>query len=196
MNVHPIAAGPGLQSKPQQPWFVSGGVPNYHQVAGSRSSGGRRAGLQSRHVIIAACFLATFIAYVERTGFSVAYTAAAKERKLDEAVKGTVLSSFFWGYALSQVLCSQLPLRCVMPDRARECAGRSLLVLWCMLSLTGMLGQPCTALLLPISEEDLPHVRACVLHLQATEALSVVCGFRTKSRSNQNRWGSASELLR
>ncbi len=57
----------------------------------------------ARHTIVAACFLATFIAYVERTGFSVAYTAAAKEQAVSEAVKGTVLSSFFWGYALSQV---------------------------------------------------------------------------------------------
>lgn len=57
----------------------------------------------ARRLIIAACFLATFIAYVERTGFSVAYTAAAKEHAVSEAVKGTVLSSFFWGYAVSQV---------------------------------------------------------------------------------------------
>lgn len=57
---------------------------------------------RSRRLIIAACFLATFIAYVERTGFSVAYTAAAKEHAVSEAVKGTVLSSFFWGYAVSQ----------------------------------------------------------------------------------------------
>ena len=56
----------------------------------------------TRSLVVAACFLATFIAYVERTGFSVAYTAAAKEHAVSEAVKGTVLSSFFWGYAVSQ----------------------------------------------------------------------------------------------
>lgn len=57
---------------------------------------------RTRSLIVAACFLATFIAYVERTGFSVAYTAAAREHAVSEAVKGTVLSSFFWGYAVSQ----------------------------------------------------------------------------------------------
>mmetsp|Transcript_1443 Transcript_1443/g.4290 ORF Transcript_1443/g.4290 Transcript_1443/m.4290 type:complete len:472 (+) Transcript_1443:170-1585(+) len=96
-------SAPALHSKSPQPWFVSGGVPNYHTPPGSSRSVHRQGWLQSKHFIIAACFLATFIAYVERTGFSVAYTAAAKERHLDEAVKGTVLSSFFWGYALSQV---------------------------------------------------------------------------------------------
>lgn len=65
----------------------------------------RRLGV--RHLIILACFMATFIAYVERTGFSVAYTAAAKENAVSEAIKGTVMSSFFWGYAVSQVhICS------------------------------------------------------------------------------------------
>ena len=56
----------------------------------------------TRSLVVAACFLATSIAYVERTGFSVAYTAAAKEHAVSVAVKGTVLSSFFWGYAVSQ----------------------------------------------------------------------------------------------
>lgn len=49
------------------------------------------------------CFLATFTAYVERVGFSIAFTAMAKEANLDELVKGKVLSAFYWGYALSQV---------------------------------------------------------------------------------------------
>ncbi|MEW5304853.1 MAG: hypothetical protein WDW36_007434 [Sanguina aurantia] len=49
------------------------------------------------------CFLATFTAYVERVGFSIAFTAMAKEANLDESVKGTVLSAFYWGYAVSQV---------------------------------------------------------------------------------------------
>lgn len=49
-----------------------------------------------------ACFLATFTAYVERVGFSIAFTAMAKQAGVSEAVKGTVLSAFFWGYAVSQ----------------------------------------------------------------------------------------------
>ncbi len=65
-----------------------------------------------KRLILGACFLATCIAYVERTGFSVAYTAAAKEHNVSEAVKGTVMSSFFWGYAVSQVLIADAPNLC------------------------------------------------------------------------------------
>lgn len=50
-----------------------------------------------------ATFLATFTAYVERVGFSIAFTDLAKEAGVDESVKGAVLSAFYWGYALSQV---------------------------------------------------------------------------------------------
>jgi len=62
-----------------------------------------------RLAILVACFLAAFVAYVERVGFSIAYTEMAKVAAVDDAVKGTVLSAFFWGYGLSQArksLCS------------------------------------------------------------------------------------------
>ncbi|PNH07465.1 putative anion transporter 7 [Tetrabaena socialis] len=59
--------------------------------------------MEPRHVIILATFLATFTAYVERVGFSIAFTDLAKEAGIDEAVKGKVLSAFYWGYALSQI---------------------------------------------------------------------------------------------
>lgn len=59
--------------------------------------------LKPRHTLAALCFLATLSAYVERTGFSIAYTAMAHEAKLDEGTKGGVLSAFYWGYALSQI---------------------------------------------------------------------------------------------
>jgi sugar phosphate permease len=99
-------------SDQQQPWFVSGGVPNrkgpstdhHHDRANPIAPRQQR-----KSVIVATCFLATFLAYIERTGFSVAFTAAARDQKLDEAVKGAVLSSFFWGYALSQVLHMAFP---------------------------------------------------------------------------------------
>lgn len=58
---------------------------------------------EPRHQITLLCFLATFTAYVERVGFSIAYTAMAKRASVSEAIKGTVLSSFYWGYGLSQV---------------------------------------------------------------------------------------------
>lgn len=58
---------------------------------------------EPRYQIVLACFFATFTAYVERVGFSIAFTAMAKDAGVDEAVKGTVLSAFYWGYGVSQV---------------------------------------------------------------------------------------------
>lgn len=63
----------------------------------------RRFGWEPRHGIVLICFLATFCAYVERVGFSIAFTAIAKSGGLDEGVKGTILSAFYWGYGVSQV---------------------------------------------------------------------------------------------
>ena len=67
---------------------------------------------EPRHRITALCFAATFVAYVERVGFSIAYTAMAKQAGVSEALKGSVLSAFYWGYSLSQVppLLPALPL--------------------------------------------------------------------------------------
>jgi sugar phosphate permease len=67
--------------------------------------------LEPRYQIVAACFLATFTAYVERVGFSIAFTEMAKAAGKDESVKGTVLSAFFWGYAVSQVCRPGLALQ-------------------------------------------------------------------------------------
>lgn len=53
--------------------------------------------------MVVCCFLATFTAYVERVGFSIAFTAMSKQAQLDEHVKGNVLSAFYWGYGVSQV---------------------------------------------------------------------------------------------
>ena len=63
----------------------------------------RKSKLDSRYQIVFACFLATLFMYVERVGFSIAFTEMAKRAELDEATMGTVLSSFYWGYGLSQV---------------------------------------------------------------------------------------------
>jgi sugar phosphate permease len=95
--------GPGLRFERA---VHDGNIGSHKRQAHSRSD----HSIRLRSLIIAACFLATFIAYVERTGFSVAYTAAAKEHAVSEAVKGTVLSSFFWGYAVSQ---ASVPGACV-----------------------------------------------------------------------------------
>lgn len=59
--------------------------------------------MEPRYIIVFATFMATFAAYVERVGFSIAFTDMAKHAGIDEKVKGTVLSAFYWGYALSQI---------------------------------------------------------------------------------------------
>jgi hypothetical protein len=59
--------------------------------------------LAPRYQIVVACFLATFVAYVERVGFSIAFTEIAKSAGAGEALKGAVLSAFYWGYGVSQV---------------------------------------------------------------------------------------------
>ncbi len=63
----------------------------------------KRWQLQPRYQIVMVMFFATLAMYVERVGFSIAFTAMAKDASLDESVKGTVLSAFYWGYAVSQV---------------------------------------------------------------------------------------------
>ena len=69
----------------------------------------KRWRIEPRYKIVACCFLATFAMYAERVGFSIAFTAMAKEAQLDESIKGTVMSAFYWGYALSQVCHWQPP---------------------------------------------------------------------------------------
>ena len=63
----------------------------------------RKSRLEARHQVVFACFMATLVMYMERVGFSIAFTEMAKAAHLDAATMGTVLSSFYWGYGLSQV---------------------------------------------------------------------------------------------
>jgi ACS family sodium-dependent inorganic phosphate cotransporter len=67
------------------------------------NSGVHAQRLSQRHVIVAACFFATWVAYFERTGFSIAFTLIAAAAGGGEALKGAVLSAFYWGYGLSQI---------------------------------------------------------------------------------------------
>jgi sugar phosphate permease len=73
---------------------------------------------EPRHQITLLWFMATFIAYVERVGFSIAYTAMAKRANVSESVKGTVLSAFYWGYGVSQVAQTALQSSVVMTEWA------------------------------------------------------------------------------
>lgn len=62
-----------------------------------------RPALEARHAIVGVLFCATATVYIERVGFSIAFTAMARTAGLGEGLKGTVLSAFYWGYVLSQV---------------------------------------------------------------------------------------------
>ncbi|CAA0829351.1 Probable anion transporter 5 [Striga hermonthica] len=56
-----------------------------------------------RYVIVILTFICTCVCYIERVGFSIAYTAAADAAGVNQSSKGIILSTFYYGYACSQV---------------------------------------------------------------------------------------------
>ncbi|KAK9007841.1 hypothetical protein V6N11_074757 [Hibiscus sabdariffa] len=56
-----------------------------------------------RYLIVILTFVSTCVCYIERVGFSIAYTVAADAAGINQSNKGTILSTFYYGYALSQV---------------------------------------------------------------------------------------------
>lgn len=56
-----------------------------------------------RYVIVILTFMCTSVCYIERVGFSIAYTAAADAAGIDQSSKGMILSTFYYGYACSQI---------------------------------------------------------------------------------------------
>jgi sugar phosphate permease len=56
-----------------------------------------------RHVIVLLTFICTNVSYIERVGFSIAYTVAADTIDVSQANKGMILSMFYYGYVLSQI---------------------------------------------------------------------------------------------
>lgn len=54
-------------------------------------------------MIVFLTFICTCVCYIERVGFSIAYTAAADAAGVNQSIKGTILSTFYYGYACSQV---------------------------------------------------------------------------------------------
>jgi len=55
------------------------------------------------HSIVLGCFLLTCGLYIDRVGFPLAYTHAAKSVGLDELHKSAALSAFYYGYAGAQI---------------------------------------------------------------------------------------------
>jgi len=56
-----------------------------------------------RYVIVLLTFICTNVCYIERVGFSIAYTIAADAIGVNQANKGMILSMFYCGYVLSQI---------------------------------------------------------------------------------------------
>lgn len=56
-----------------------------------------------RYLIVILTFVCTSVCYIERVGFSIAYTVAADAAGVNQSSKGTILSTFYYGYACSQV---------------------------------------------------------------------------------------------
>ncbi|KAL6654808.1 hypothetical protein ACP70R_008273 [Stipagrostis hirtigluma subsp. patula] len=56
-----------------------------------------------RYVIVFLTFVCTNVCYIERVGFSIAYTVAADAAGVNQANKGMILSMFYYGYVLSQI---------------------------------------------------------------------------------------------
>ncbi|KAG8634027.1 probable anion transporter 5 [Manihot esculenta] len=56
-----------------------------------------------RYLIVILTFISTCVCYIERVGFSIAYTVAADAAGVNQSSKGTILSTFYYGYAFSQV---------------------------------------------------------------------------------------------
>ncbi|XP_054784488.1 probable anion transporter 5 [Prosopis cineraria] len=56
-----------------------------------------------RYLIVVLTFVCTSVCYIERVGFSIAYTVAADAAGVNQSSKGAILSTFYYGYACSQV---------------------------------------------------------------------------------------------
>jgi ACS family sodium-dependent inorganic phosphate cotransporter len=59
--------------------------------------------MRRRHIVVALCFLAWFVAYTDRVNISVAAVAMQEQLHWSQSQKGLVLSSFFVGYMLFMI---------------------------------------------------------------------------------------------
>ena len=60
--------------------------------------------LSQRTILVALCFAAVFICYVDRVNISLAIIAMKDEFGWDKTTQGWVMSSFFIGYLTTQIL--------------------------------------------------------------------------------------------
>ncbi len=65
---------------------------------------GDQVGWQKRHTVVLVCFFVMFISYIDRVNISVAVLAMQEEFGWSESRKGLILSSFFFGYMLMQIV--------------------------------------------------------------------------------------------
>jgi ACS family sodium-dependent inorganic phosphate cotransporter len=77
----------------------------------STTTGNSSSGWQQRHTVVLLCFFATFICYIDRVNISVAIIPMAKQFGWTDTERGFVLSSFFVGYLITQVLGGSLAAR-------------------------------------------------------------------------------------
>lgn len=62
-----------------------------------------RQAVPKRYILVALCFAATFICYIDRVNISVAIIPMAEEFGWTDTTKGIVLSSFFIGYMAAMI---------------------------------------------------------------------------------------------
>lgn len=60
--------------------------------------------IHKRYIILALCALSVMISYADRTNISIAEMDMKKELHLSDTTLGIINSSFFWGYALTQII--------------------------------------------------------------------------------------------
>ncbi len=72
-------------------------------VATAAEVGDGTRAVPKRLILVALCFLATFICYIDRVNISVAIIPMAEQYRWSGTTKGLVLSSFFVGYLLAMV---------------------------------------------------------------------------------------------
>ena len=65
-------------------------------------------GWQRRYTLVGLCFCATFVCYIDRVNISVAIIPMADEFGWNVETQGTVLSFFFIGYLLTQIVGGRL----------------------------------------------------------------------------------------